>query len=127
MFEESATDLFGQGSRIDCLREAIQANRVHFPEPVPVFPYEYRPDIQWRLVELYFVRGWSTRRLAERYQVTPRRVQQSLQHWAGRAAARGYLKDITAEGMPAPRTVPALPAFMPAVPAPSYAAQSAHA
>ena len=96
MFEQSTTELFNHGPRIDYLRNAIRANRIHFPEPVPIFPYEYRPDIQWRLVELYFICGWSTRRLAKRYGVTTRRIQQSLQHWAARAVARGYLHEIPA-------------------------------
>src|ERR1700728_4364551 len=85
------------GTRIDALRKAIEANRINFPAPVPIFPSEFRPDIQWRLVELYFIRGWSSKRLAARYGVTARRIQQSLQHWAGRALERGYLQAIPAE------------------------------
>ena len=104
MFERIAAEpTLSQGTRIDELRDAIKANRLSFPVPVPIFPSQFRPDIQWRLVELYFVRGWSSRQLAERYGVTARRIQQSLQHWVGRAMERGYLQEIP------PETVFALP------------------
>src|SRR5579863_10265227 len=96
-----------EGRRINCLRDSIQANRVHFPMPIPSFPYQYRADIQWRLVELYFIRGWSTKRIAERYGVTSRRIQQSLQHWVVSAMERGYLQAIP----PAPVFAAAHPAL----------------
>jgi len=52
--------------RIDSLRKAIRANRVSFPVPVPGFPSQFRPDVQWRVVELYFIRGWPSKRIANR-------------------------------------------------------------
>ncbi len=117
--------------RIDYLREAIQSNRIHFPMPVPIFQQEFRADIQWRLVELYFVRGWSTRRLAERYGVTTRRVQQSLLHWVGRAAERGYLQEIPddslhrAPSIASPHAAPVqMPSFVP-IPIAAVAAYAA--
>lgn len=95
------------------LRKAVWANRVNFPSPVPIFTGQFRPEIQWRLVELYFIRGWSARRLAERYGVTARRIQQSLQCWVGRALARGYLQEIPPAVMSLPaecaRAVSAIP------------------
>jgi two-component system KDP operon response regulator KdpE len=100
------------GTRIDSLRKAIEANRINFPVPVPIFPSQFRPDLQWRLVELYFVRGWSSRQLAERYGLTARRIQQSLQHWADYAVARGYLQEIPPE-----RTLTPSPVWAMAVPA----------
>jgi len=93
----TADDELSQWLRIDDLRNAVKANRIHFPVPVPVFPCQFRPDIQWRLVELYFVRGWSSRQLAQRYGVTARRIQQSLQHWTWIAKAHGYLQEIPPE------------------------------
>jgi hypothetical protein len=56
--------------------------------------------------ELNFIQSWSTRRIAERYGITSRRVQQSLQHWVGRAMTLGYLQAIPTEPVlaNAPRT-----------------------
>lgn len=119
MFGQSTTELTGREHlRIDALRDAIQANRIHFPEPVPVFPREFRPDIQWRLVELYFIRGWSTQSLAGRYGITKRRVQQSLLRWAARAMESGYLLEIPTQAMGGqavapPRTSTPVPAGVP--------------
>ena len=108
---------------INTLRASIQANRIHFPVPVPIFPMQYRADIQWRLVELYFIRGWSTKRIADRYGVTSRRIQQSLQRWADMAMERGYLQAIPAEPiLAAPLFAPApafaIPESMPFMPIP---------
>ena len=112
MFGQNAAETMADGPRIDELRMAIKANRVNFPVPVPVFPAQFRPEIQWRLVELYFIRGWSSRQLAERYGVTARRIQQSIQHWVDLAVSRGYLQVIPPESpvMPLP-----MPAWMSAV------------
>jgi hypothetical protein len=107
MFGHNIAEGLSDAPRIDELRQAIKSNRVHFPVPVPIFPAQFRPEIQWRLVELYFVRGWSSRRLAERYGVTSRRIQQSIQQWAGLAMARGYLQAIPPETALAPAFVPA--------------------
>jgi hypothetical protein len=106
MLVTGTADITGDTLRISALRNAIQANRVNFPAPVPVFPSQFRPDLQWRLVELYFIRGWSSRRIAERYGVTARRIQQSLQHWAAHAIQRGYLQVIP----PAPEAALPMPA-----------------
>ena len=107
MLVQKFAETLNDGPRIDEIRQAIQANRVSFPVPVPIFPAQFRPEIQWRLVELYFIRGWSTRRLAERYGVTARRIQQSIQHWVGLALARGYLQTIPPETPVLPASVPA--------------------
>jgi DNA-binding winged helix-turn-helix (wHTH) protein len=79
------------------LRKAIQKGWVSFPSQVPVFARESRPDIQWRLVELYFVRNWSCSDLGQRYGVTMERVRQLLCAWVRRAALLGYLQEIPAE------------------------------
>jgi hypothetical protein len=130
----STTDERTQEPPINCLRDSIQANRIHFPVPVPVFPYQYRADIQWRLVELYFVRGWSTKRLAERYGVTTRRIAQSLQHWVCRAMELGYLQAIPPEpalattfrtALPQAYTIPETRPFMP-IPASVPSGASVH-
>jgi hypothetical protein len=86
-----------QWPRIDIVRSAIQANRVSFPVPVPVFARQFRPDIQWRLAGLYFIHGWTCHQLAQRYRVTPHRIRQSLNAWVAHATAQGYLQRIPPE------------------------------
>ena len=81
-------------ARLDYLRKAIRNNRVAFPAQVPVFECQHRADIQWRLVSLFFVHGWSAERLGQRYNVSSRRVHQLLRLWVNRALALGYLQEI---------------------------------
>ena len=76
---------------------AVQSNQISFPVPVPIFPYQHRADVQWRLALLYFVHGWSPVRLAERYKISSARVRQSLRGWVRRAMTLGYLQPIPAE------------------------------
>jgi hypothetical protein len=85
---------------IDDLRAAIQANRISFPVPVPIFAYQHRADAQWRIVELYFVHGWSPGLLAQRYRVSSTRVRQTLRSWVKRAKTLGYLQAIPAAEAP---------------------------
>ena len=81
-------------------------NRVVFPAPVPVFARQYRADVQRRLVELYFVRGWSFYQLGGRYRITAGRVRQTIRRWVEHAIALNYLQSIATEGpcLPAKRT-----------------------
>jgi hypothetical protein len=81
-------------TRLDYLRKAIRNNRIAFPAQVPVFACQHRADIQWRLVSLFFVHGWSAERLGQRYKVSSRRVHQLLRLWVNRALALGYLQEI---------------------------------
>jgi hypothetical protein len=76
---------------IRAIRAAIWSQAVCFPAQVPVFMNLHRADIQWRIAVLYFVRGWSSARIAKRYRVTSKRVAQMLRQWTSRAIARGYL------------------------------------
>jgi hypothetical protein len=78
------------------LRTALRNGRISFPSPVPVFIRQSRPDIQWKLVQLYFVSGWACTQLASRYGVTPERVRQLLSQWVRRAVLLGYLQEIPA-------------------------------
>src|SRR5690242_13200996 len=78
------------------LRTAIQNNQVSFPSQVPKFACQSRADIQWRLVELYFVHNWSCPELGERYNVAMERIRQLLSQWVQRAAVLGYLQEIPA-------------------------------
>jgi hypothetical protein len=79
------------------LRAAICGNQVSFPAQVPVFEKQTRPDVQWRVVQLYFVRGWSFVDIARRYGVTPQRVMQIVTIWRMRAVALGYIQEIPPE------------------------------
>lgn len=85
--------------RVDQVRRAVRANEVTFPHPVPTFHRHDRPDLQWKLALLYFVRGWSCEDLAERYQILDQRVRQILKTWTKRAIEMGYVQSIPpAEG-----------------------------
>jgi hypothetical protein len=57
------------------LRAAIRANRVSFSSQVPTFEKHDRADLQWKLVLLYFVLGWSCENIGGRYGLTVRRVR----------------------------------------------------
>jgi DNA-binding response OmpR family regulator len=98
-FTSAATTTKEGVERILCLslrrlRKAIQKGWISFPSQVPVFARESRPDIQWRLVGLYFVHNWSCSDLGRRYGVTMERVRQLLCAWVRRAAWLGYLQEI---------------------------------
>jgi hypothetical protein len=82
---------------IEHLRAAIQANQLTFPVPVPVFVWQHKAEVQWRLAELYFVHGWSTERLGARYRVSGSRVRQSLRSWVHRARTLGYMQPVPPE------------------------------
>jgi len=104
------------------LRTAIQNHQVSFPAQVPIFSCQSRSDIQWRLVDLYFVRNWSCAQLGERYGVTMERARQLISQWVQRAIVLGYLQEIpagalweapaavdeTTLGIPAPALNPAV-------------------
>jgi len=79
--------------RISALRDAIRSNQVSFPSQTPCFPNQSRADIQWRLVQLYFVRGWNCLQLARRYNLTRQRIEQLLAQWVETAARLGYLQE----------------------------------
>jgi hypothetical protein len=78
--------------RLDELREAIRANLVSFPSAPPTFAKHDRPDLQWKLVELYFVMGWNCEPIAERYGLIRQRIGQILKAWKRRAIEMGYIQ-----------------------------------
>jgi hypothetical protein len=92
-------------TKLSHLRRAVRENRLSFPSPVPVFAHQYRADVQWRLVELYFIRGWSFCQLGGRYKVTAGRVRQAIRCWVERAMALNYLQNITTEDAGPPGSV----------------------
>ena len=79
------------------VRKEVQSHKMSFPSQVPVFSHLHRPDIQWRIVLLYFVHGWPSRKIAARYGITKKRVAQILRQWTARAMHRGYLDRIPSE------------------------------
>ena len=97
MPEPDATEAASGSVRLDSLRDAIQSNRFSFPSQVPVFACQHRADIQWRVVQLYFIQGWSCTRIGQRYKVTSARIQQLLRGWVSRAMTLGYLQEIPVE------------------------------
>jgi transposase len=89
------------GMRVDKLREAIQSKQVSFPSQIPTFPKHTRPDLQRKLVQLYFVCGWSRSKIRARYGLSAQRFQQILSTWKNRAIELGLIQTIPPEQTPA--------------------------
>lgn len=80
--------------RVDQLRDAIRRNEVSFPSQIPVFSRHTRPDLQRKLVQLYFVSGWNAPQIRARYALGVQRFQQVLSTWKNRAIQLGYIQVI---------------------------------
>src|ERR1035437_3424562 len=76
------------------LRRAIRGNIVSVPSQIPSFPKGSQADMQWRMVLLFFVRGWSVAKIATRFQVPKHRVWTLLNGWSVRAMAQGHVQVI---------------------------------
>lgn len=96
---ESLRTLNESGNRI--VRSGIRNNLVTFPPEVPVFKKTTRPDLQAKIAVLYFIRGWSTAKIGERYGIGRQRVAQILTKWRIRAVHQGYVQLIN-ESTPVP-------------------------
>lgn len=83
------------------LRQALRSNLVSFPSQIPVLLKRPEPDMQWRMVLLFFLQGWSSARIARRFGVPIHRIKKSLDEWAVRALALGYVQVIEPEGFAA--------------------------
>jgi len=79
---------------INNLRKAIHANWVSFPSQVPTFPSCHRPDLEAKVVQLYFVMGWSCTAIAARYGTGHQQVRCILNAWKCRATNAGYIQHI---------------------------------
>ena len=79
---------------ISNLGRAIRANWISFPSQVPTFPGCGQPDLQQKLIQLYFVMGWSCANIAARYGLVQDQVRGVLNAWKWRAANAGYLQHI---------------------------------
>jgi hypothetical protein len=87
---ESISTLDDAGNRV--VRAGIRNNLITFPSEVPVFRKTTRPDLQAKIAVLYFVRGWSTTQIGERYQIGRQRVAQIITKWRMRAVRSGYIQ-----------------------------------
>ncbi len=76
------------------LRKAVQENLVSFPAQIPAFERQSQPDLQRKIVILYFARGWSMDDIAERYGLGRQRMGQILTAWRISAVREGYVSAI---------------------------------
>jgi hypothetical protein len=76
------------------LRTAITRNLVSFPSQIRPFAKRKVADLQVRIVQLYFVRRWSVRRIGDRYNLRKDSVHQLLAQWRIRAIESGYIQEI---------------------------------
>ena len=87
---ESIRTLDEAGNRV--VRAGIRNNLITFPAEVPVFKKCTRPDLQAKIAVLYFIRGWSTARIGERYGIGRQRVAQIITKWRIRAVRHGFVQ-----------------------------------
>jgi hypothetical protein len=80
--------------RVDELRAAIWKRQVSFPSQIPTFSKHTRPDLQRKLVQLYFICGWSGPKIRARYDLSAQRFQQILSTWKRRAVELGFIQTI---------------------------------
>ena len=76
------------------LRTAITRNLVSFPARIQPFMRRSSGDLQERIVQLYFVRGWTVRRICDRYAMSKAMVHKLLAEWRVRAVESGYIQEI---------------------------------
>lgn len=76
------------------LRTAITRNLVTFPAQIQPFMKRTVGDLQERIVQLYFVRGWSVRNICDRYGMSKAMVHKMLAEWRIRAVESGYIQEI---------------------------------
>ena len=83
------------------LRRALRDNIVCFPSRIPILLRQPAADMQWRMVLLFFVRGWSSARIAARFHVPKHQIKKSLHEWSFRALALGHIQIIDPEAFTA--------------------------
>jgi hypothetical protein len=76
------------------LRTAITRNLVTFPAQIQPFMKRTIGDLQERIIQLYFVRGWSVRNICDRYGMSKAMVHKLLAEWRIRAVESGYIQEI---------------------------------
>ena len=65
-----------------------------FPAQIQPFMKRTMGDLQERIVQLYFVRGWSVRNICDRYGMSKAMVHKLLAEWRIRAVESGYIQEI---------------------------------
>ena len=85
----------------ETLRRAVRGNIVSFPSQIPSLLKQPAADTQWRIVLLFFVRGWSASRIAARFNVPRHRIWKILNGWSVRALALGHIQVIDPEAFAA--------------------------
>jgi hypothetical protein len=85
----------------ETLRRALRGNIVSFPSQIPPLLKCPPADAQWRIVLLFFVRGWSSSKIAARFSVPRHRIWKILNGWSVRALALGYIQVIDQEAFAA--------------------------
>jgi hypothetical protein len=76
------------------LRTAITRNLVTFPAQIQPFMRRTAGDLPERIVQLYFVRGWSVRNICERYGMSKAMIHKLLAEWRIRAVESGYIQEV---------------------------------
>jgi transposase-like protein len=76
------------------LRTAITRNLVSFPAQIRPFMKRGSGDLQERIVQLYFVRGWTVRAICDRYGLSKAMAHKLLAEWRIRAVESGYIQEI---------------------------------
>jgi hypothetical protein len=76
------------------LRTAITHNIVSFPAQIPPLMRRGSGDLQERIVQLFFVRGWPVRNICERYGISRAMVHKLLMEWRIRAVESGCIQEI---------------------------------
>jgi hypothetical protein len=88
------TDMELDSVRLDILQSAVRANEVSFPSQVPVFVRHAPPDLQCRVVQLYFIHGWSCGKIAKRYGFVRNYIWGVVNEWRRHAVSLGYIQVI---------------------------------
>jgi hypothetical protein len=117
------TDMELDSVRLDLLQDAVRANEVSFPSQVPVFVRHAPPDLQCRVVQLYFIHGWSCGKIAKRYGYVRNYIWGVVNEWRRHAVSLGYIQVIPP--MPQPFASVANHVPINQVPAPVFAGSPA--
>ena len=76
------------------LRTAITRNIVSFPAQIRPFMRRGSGDLQERMVQLFFVRGWPVRNICDRYGISKAMAHKLLAEWRIRAIESGHIQEI---------------------------------